>query len=225
MVKITPAILQPNLQSIESAVSSVLSLTDFIQIDFVDGSFAGINQTWPFPVDFSMSVADLLPDGLPYWREVDYEFDLIIKNPEQTLEWWLEMSPSSVVIHYETVSDWSMLFDLIKKYQDQVAFGLSFDNQTSLQLLWDIFPKFDYVQCMGIDKVGFQGQPFSNKVLENIKLLKQKWPNLILSVDGAVNKDTLPQLISAGADRLVVGSAIFSQQSPSQAMQELLDLI
>ena len=63
---------------------------------------------------------------------------------------------------------------------------------------------------MGIEKIGYQGQPFDERVIDQVKALRKEYPELIISVDGGVSFDTAPRLIEAGANRLVVGSVIFN---------------
>ena len=66
----------------------------------------------------------------------------------------------------------------------------------------------DSVQFMGIDKEGFQGQPFDAKILSTIASFKTFFPHAIVAVDGGVNLDTAPEIIAVGVDRLIIGSAL-----------------
>ena len=61
---------------------------------------------------------------------------------------------------------------------------------------------------MGIEKIGFQGQNFDERVINQVKSLRTKYPELKISVDGSVNENTAPELIKAGVDRLIIGSAL-----------------
>jgi pentose-5-phosphate-3-epimerase len=79
----------------------------------------------------------------------------------------------------------------------------------------------NWVQCMGIEKIGFQAQPFDARVLENIKKIKEMYPSILVSVDGGVNLNTAAQLVEAGADRLVVGSALFTSDSISDTLVKI----
>ncbi|KKP76360.1 MAG: hypothetical protein UR72_C0002G0006 [Parcubacteria group bacterium GW2011_GWC1_35_21] len=77
---------------------------------------------------------------------------------------------------------------------------------------------------MGIEKVGFQGQEFNKKVLENIKILKERFPDLVISVDGGVNFETVPLLIEAGAMKLIIGSTIFNTDDIVGTIEEFKNL-
>src|SRR5262249_50216455 len=76
-----------------------------------------------------------------------------------------------------------------------------------------------FVQLMGIDNVGFQHQAFDEKVIGRVKQVRLKYPGLPISIDGGVSLGTAPALISAGADRLVVGSAIFNEENAVEALK------
>lgn len=74
---------------------------------------------------------------------------------------------------------------------------------------------------MGIEKIGFQAQPFDVRVLENVKKIKEIYPSILISIDGGVNLQSAPMLVEAGADRLVVGSALFNSNSISDTLVEI----
>jgi ribulose-phosphate 3-epimerase len=74
---------------------------------------------------------------------------------------------------------------------------------------------------MGIDNVGFQNQEFNDQVLEKISDLRNLYPDIQISVDGGVSFDNAADLISAGATRLVSGSAVFDSGDITQAIHDL----
>ena len=94
--------------------------------------------------------------------------------------------------------------------RDSIEIGVSINPTTAVEELFPFINIIDFVQLMGIDTIGFQNQEFDEKVLEHIKTLKQKYPDLKISVDGGVNAVSAPLLVQAGADALVSGSAIFN---------------
>jgi ribulose-phosphate 3-epimerase len=74
---------------------------------------------------------------------------------------------------------------------------------------------------MGIAKIGYQGQPFDERVLEQINQIRLASPNLPISVDGGVDVTTEPLLKAAGATRLVSGSAVFGAEDIGDAISSL----
>ena len=78
---------------------------------------------------------------------------------------------------------------------------------------------------MGSDKIGFQGENFSQKALENIKFLKKNLPGIVVSVDIGVNLQNAESILDAGADRLIVGSSIWKSSDPIGALQSFQSLV
>ena len=77
---------------------------------------------------------------------------------------------------------------------------------------------------MGIKTVGKQGQPFDSRTEKNIERIKNKYPDLTIAVDGAVNESTIPVLVAAGAIRLAPGSAITRAPDSAEAYKHLHEL-
>ena len=82
----------------------------------------------------------------------------------------------------------------------------------------------DFVQCMGIANIGFQGEEFDERVLNQIKELRSQYKELIISVDGSVNEITAPLLVKAGANRLVIGSAVMNSYDVRETIKEFENL-
>jgi ribulose-phosphate 3-epimerase len=80
---------------------------------------------------------------------------------------------------------------------------------------------FYAVQLMSIEKIGAHGYPFSENVIPKIKALRQKFPGVKIEVDGGINMENAKKLSDAGADVLVVGSAIFSSENVEKIIKEL----
>ena len=74
---------------------------------------------------------------------------------------------------------------------------------------------------MGIGRVGRQGEPFEPHSLALIERLRKRYPDLTIQVDGGVTMETARSLVQAGANRLVVGHAIFTADNPEEAYNAL----
>ena len=82
----------------------------------------------------------------------------------------------------------------------------------------------DFVQFMGIKKIGYQGQEFDTEVLDKISDLRKNFPDTIISVDGGVNFENAQDIVEAGVNRLVSGSAIYESDNIREAITELTNL-
>ena len=89
---------------------------------------------------------------------------------------------------------------------------------TKLDSFYSHVLEADFIHLMSIDKIGEQGNKFDEKIFEKIKDLKEKFPETIISIDGGVNLENAPELVEAGVQRLVIGSAIFNNPEPEEAL-------
>lgn len=224
MVEIIPAIMPETIEELESAVSLVRGVAKWVQVDVMDGKFVP-EQNWPFP-NFLVETAPLIGEdrGLPFWEDVNYEFDLMIGSPEKFAEKFVAIGGGRIIIHYESAPP-KAIWDTVKKVQNMITeVGIAIDTTTPNEVLDEFFEAelpVDFVQFMGIAKIGYQGQPFDNRVIPKIKAFKTKYPDIMISVDGGVNFDSAPTLIEAGANRLVSGSAIFTSGDAHEAIRKM----
>jgi len=80
--------------------------------------------------------------------------------------------------------------------------------------------KIEAVQLMSISEIGYHGHPFEEKVLDRIKTLCEKYPNVTISVDGGVSLENASKIIFAGADNLLVGNAIFKSGNIKETIEK-----
>ena len=214
---IVPAILPTSREDLEGKLALLEGLVDSVQIDIVDGRFA-TPATWPYvnqSGDFAASVRE--GDALPYLGSFRYEMDLMVQSVEDVTGLWIAAGAQRLVLHAESTERLpEIIHDLTVKYghaKDFVpgllSFGLAIGNGTDLALLDPYMKDADFVQFMGIADIGRQGQPFDPRVLEKVRTFRRKYPDMTIQVDGAVSLETAPRLLSAGVDRLVVGSGLW----------------
>ena len=215
--EIIPAILPRDFSELEDKTSLILGAVKTVQIDVCDGQFVP-NASWPYRKhdnNFDLLLSEDI--GLPSWEEVNYEFDLMVNNPEEVVSDWLRVGASRIIIHLESKGDISKAIDLVA---GEVEIGLAINIETDIDKLEEYKDKIQFVQCMGIDRIGFQGQTFDDKVIQKIKSIHAKYPDLVISIDGGVSLDNAKDLIMAGATRLVVGSAIFDSDNVFDAVEK-----
>jgi len=164
---------------------------------------------------------------------VSYEVDLMVANPEKEVFDWVTGGVSRVILHIESfskigdISPIGVVKNIRERFGDpkesmmSVEIGIAIGQETPLEKLDSLIPLIDFVQIMGIAKIGFQGEPFDQRTYERLRTLREKHPDLILSVDGGVSADNAGELIKAGANRLVSGSYIFESDNVSKAIEIL----
>ena len=220
MIEIVPAILPKDFQEILAKLELVKGVAQTVQIDIADGKFAP-TKTWPYVGDHG-EINSLMneEEGFPFWKDFDFEFDLMVAKPQEAVPFWVRAGASRVILHIESAPP-DTLSDLIGEWKHVVDIGLALKPLTPLEELETFLHEVSFVQCMGNDRIGFQGVALDEKlVLPRITHLRKKYPELTISVDIGVSLDTAPRLIEAGATRLVAGSAVFGKANPAEAVRE-----
>jgi len=224
---IIPAIMPDSFEDLIEKVNLVTSSVSLVQIDVMDGVYVP-SRSWPYPVegDFDQDVARLLIESEEI-SEIDFEVDLMVSDPAIQAPNWIRAGARRVIIHFSSVDNVVSVIELVRASSVPidsplaVECGLAIGVDVDLDQIKDIVPLVDFVQCMGIYRIGYQGQSFAEEVVHKVSGLRRLDSDLIISVDGGVNLDTAPSLIEAGVDRLVAGSAIFNHPNTAEAIAEL----
>lgn len=236
MTEIIPAILEQRFEGMKEKLSRVVSLVPLVQIDVCDGKFVP-SQSWPYvetrnrsgtkqhgtdtehDKDFQAILSE--QKGLPFWDKLDFEFDLMVKEPEGVVEKYIKAGASRIVLHVESTAQ---LSEIIHEWQHAVTLSLAANIDTPLEAFDDYAHHVKDFQLMGIANIGMQGQAFDERVLPRVRALKKRHPEHTITVDGGVSPKTAPQLIDAGAARLVVGSALFESNNIVDTIGKLKSL-
>ncbi|MEK7609503.1 MAG: hypothetical protein AAB470_00065 [Patescibacteria group bacterium] len=214
-IEIIPAILPKDFSELEEKIGLVQDYVKTVQIDVCDGQFTP-QASWPYKKhDDSFEKIQKEENGLPGWKTLNFEIDLMANKPEEKVDGWVRAGATRIILHVESRGDVGQAIKILK---DRAEIGLALNIDTPISEIGN--PKFaidegsiQFIQLMGIDRIGFQGQAFDSKVIEKIKEIKKMYPQFSVSVDGGVSLENAVQLIDAGADRLVVGSAIFESDN------------
>lgn len=229
MTEIIPAILAKDITELREKIAQIAGVASFVQIDMCDGKFVD-SFSWPMsPYDRSSAEAILdEEEGLPFWDSMDFEFDLMVIQAHKQFEFFVRLGAKRIIFHIEAEGDiqtFKEFLEGIDMYtRENVSIGVALNTTTSIEDIKPIISSVDFIQCMGINHIGHQGEPFDERVLGQISALRELYPELIISVDGAVDIDTAPLLVEAGANRLVVGSALMHSYDVRATMRELESL-
>ncbi|MEK7552679.1 MAG: HisA/HisF-related TIM barrel protein, partial [Patescibacteria group bacterium] len=145
------------------------------------------------------------------------EAHLMVQSPEEVVGEWFAVA-DRVLVHVEATSHLDEVLDFFDGRV--VEPGLVFNLTTPLEQFEKLLERVRTVQLMAINEIGAQGHPFNEQVFEKIKVLRTIAPNVKIQVDGGVTFDNAEQLIDSGADRLVVGSAIWRADDPLVALKK-----
>lgn len=232
MIEVIPAIMPRNFKDLKEKVEKVSNYVSSVQLDLMDGKFVK-EKTWPY---FSYSDEDFAfllkeQEGLPFWNKIDYEIDFMSSTPEADVFDWIKIGARRAIIHFESTGEFEKLVSEIrsefgnpKENPLSPEIGIASSNSTPFSDWEKLIELVDFIQVMGIDRIGYQGEAFDERAIDRIKTLRSKFKELIISVDGGVNRETAPRLVESGANRLVSGSFIFDNPNTKEHIDFLKNL-
>lgn len=209
MAEIIPAIIGKNFTEVSEKMAQVGGLVNWVQLDVVDGKFAK-------PASWSNAEDLVVING-----KTKIEAHLMIEAPEEVLSEWVKVA-DRIIVHVEATEHLVKILNTL--HDSPVESGVALLMSTDLNILTPHIEKIDVVQLMTIDEIGAYGQPFSERALERIRALRVKFPNVKISVDGGVNLETGRLAIEAGADDLVVGSALWQTKNLEEEIEKFKKL-
>jgi len=213
-IKIAPSILSADFSRLGEQVAEATSAgADYIHVDIMDGQFV------PRITIGTQVVAAIRP-----WTELPLDVHLMIKSPERHISQFADAGANIITVHIETCSHIHRVVQSIK--ESGAKAGVSLNPGTPVSMLEDILPDLDLVLVMTVNP-GFGGQTFIKNTLEKISSLRgvldRRNLTAELEVDGGINADIAPAVVSAGATILVAGTAVFNQ--PGLTIKEAIKKI
>jgi ribulose-phosphate 3-epimerase len=224
MVDIIPAIMPKSFSDLEGHAERVTSLVPLAQIDLMDGIFVE-GKTWPYTEGKSDEEYEI---KLPYLDKLNYEVDLMVQEPESVISNWIKAGVQRVIVHIESTKMMEDIINNVSAHNTEseskdlktISLGIAINTTTPVESITPYIEKIDFVQCMGIKTIGKQGELFDERVIDQLRELRTKYPKLILSVDGAVHLDNAKNLVEAGANRLISGSEIFKSEDIVEKLKQ-----
>lgn len=210
MVKIAPSILSADFSILGQEVKAIeIAGCDYVHIDVMDGHFVP-NLTFGPCVIKSIRKCTNLP----------FDVHLMIDNPDSFIDDFAAAGADIITVQAEAVVHLDRTLQHIKSLGKKA--GVSLNPSTDENAIKYVLDKLDLVLVMSVNP-GFGGQKFIPAQLDKITAVKQmiKGRNVEIEVDGGVNKETAPLCRKAGADVLVAGSAVFSENNYKNAIMAL----
>ena len=153
------------------------------------------------------------------WDDIENEFEvhLMVADPKTIIGRWVDRGAKRIVVHE--------LSEEVLMHQELVEIGLGVLLDTPLKNIFPLISTADYLHLMSIANIGAQGRLLDKRIFDKIKQVKEAYPETIIAVDGGINLDNAIKLMEAGADRLIIGSAILEAEDPEEMYENFLDLI
>lgn len=185
-----------------------------VHVDVMDGHFVP-NITFGPPVVQAIRPVTKLP----------LDCHLMIENPDDFIPAFAEAGADLISVQWEACRHLHRTLQLIESHN--VLPGVVINPATPVEMLVEVLPMVHYVLAMSVNP-GFGGQKFLPLSLDKIahlaELRDEMGLNFRIEVDGGVAHDTVAQVVQAGAEMLVAGSAVFSPGRTEHNARELLEL-
>ena len=197
--------LEREIRRLERAGAKLLHL------DIMDGHFVP-----------NLSIGIPVVEAVRRSTDLPLDVHLMLSEPGRYVSAFRQAGADLLTIHIEAVADPRPLLDKI--HQIGAAAGISLNPQTPVSALEGCLDLCDLVLVMSV-MPGFGGQVFDPVALEKLRQLRDlAGPDVLLSVDGGIQHDTIGPCAQAGADLLVTGSALFSHDDYAMFIQEMTTL-
>ncbi len=212
MIRIAPSILAADFGNLAKQIAEVEEGgADWIHIDVMDGHFVP-NITFGPPIVSSIRKSTRLP----------LDVHLMIENADKFIVPFRNAGADNISVHQESCPDLRRTIRLIKEIGSKA--GVVIKPATPVNTLESIIEEIDLVLIMTVEP-GFGNQKFIQKTLQKIKetrkMIELSKREILLEVDGGIDRDTAIDAINAGADVLVAGTSIFKSDSIKTAISSL----
>ena len=147
----------------------------------------------------------------------------MVSEPEEVGNLLVRAGVSTIIAHLEAFSDAESFLRIGRGWRESGAseVGVALLLDTPLSKLEEIIDSVEVVQLMSIARLGAHGEPFDMRVVDRVKEVRTKNPDIAIAVDGGVTLQNIGALFNAGASRFAVGSALFNAESQEDAYREL----
>jgi ribulose-phosphate 3-epimerase len=215
MAKIAPSILSADFLKLGEEIKSAEAAgADMLHIDIMDGHFVP-----------NITIGPAIVEAVHRITSLPLDVHLMIEEPERYLGDFINAGADYLTVHYEACIHLHRIVQSIK--ESGIKAGVSINPATPAWSLESILPDADVVLVMSVNP-GFGGQKFIHSAIDKIRTLRKlindrKLP-LLIEVDGGVKLDNAEDILSAGADILVMGSAFFNSKDYGTTIRQLREI-
>ena len=198
-IEIVPSILSADFSKLGNEIAEVSKAgIEMVHLDVMDGHFVPNITIGPPVISSLRKTTDLIFDA-----------HLMISEPEKYIESFAKAGVDNVTFHIEVVEDPLKIADKLHKMGCSASICLN--PETPVEAIEPVVKFFDMILVMTVHP-GFGGQKFMPEVAKKIIRIREiAGPDIRIEVDGGVDHNTAPIVVSYGADTLVAGSAIFDE--------------
>ena len=212
-IKLAPSILSADFACLgEQVAEATKAGADYIHIDVMDGHFVP-----------KITIGAPVVAAIRRFTDLPLDVHLMIEAPERQIKQFADAGADIITVHIEACPQIHQVVQAIKELG--VKAGVALNPNTAIDTLAEILPDLDLVLVMTVNP-GFGGQTFIEAMLDKVADLRAELDKnglaTELEVDGGINAELAPRVVSAGARVLVAGAAVFnSGQTIEEALRKI----
>ncbi len=215
MAQIVPSILSADFARLADDIARVEQADiSLLHVDIMDGHFVP-NLTIGPPVVKSIRKV----------TTAKLDLHCMIENPDRYVALFIEAGADQLTVHQEACTHLDRTVRLIQ--ENGAKAGVAINPATPVGTLEDVLEIVDYVLVMSVNP-GFEAQQFIPNALNKIRALarmrEERRLQFAIEIDGGVSRDNVQDIVRAGCDWLVAGSAVFHSANPAQTVKEMQQL-
>ncbi len=208
-IEIVPSILSADFARLADEIAVVeLAGLKMVHLDVMDGHFVP-----------NITIGPPVIAKLRKYTKLVFDSHLMISEPDEYAERFIEAGVDHITFHIEVAKEPEKLIDKLHKLD--CSAGICLNPETPVKAIEKVAPLCDMVLVMTVHP-GFGGQEFMPDAAKKVATIRQiVGPDIRIEVDGGIDPQTTPIVVSYGADTLVAGNAIFSETDRIAAIQAL----
>lgn len=215
--KLAPSILSADYVNLERDITMIQKAgADLLHLDVMDGHFVP-----------NLTIGPPIIKAIKRIATVPCDVHLMISNPGDYVDAYCDAGADYLTVHVEAATHLHRIIQHIKSRG--VKAGVSLNPHTPLSSIQEVLGDLDLILIMSVNP-GFGGQSFIPNTLDKLrrlnKILEERGlQHIEIEIDGGAHYDNMAEILEAGADIIVSGSAVFNAENPTEMVHKMKTLL